>query len=159
MYERAGCRRNTAEQARSVIHGELGLPEPARRPLDHGETGLTSPARGPSGGIRQLTRRAESVVEVVMMTESRDVVMPDTTQREKAIARLKAKRDFLAHLFAYAVINGVLVAIWFITGAPFFWPIIPMLIWGVGLVFHAREVYWERPIAEEDIRREMDRMH
>lgn len=94
-----------------------------------------------------------------MMTEPRDVVMPDTTQREKAIARLKAKRDFLAHLFAYVVINGALVAIWFITGATFFWPIIPMLIWGVGLVFHAREVYWERPIAEEDIRREMDRMH
>lgn len=92
------------------------------------------------------------------MTEPRDIAAFQAA-REKAIARLKKKSDFLANLLAYVLVNGVLIVIWLVTGAGFFWPIFFLLFWGIGLVFHAREVYWERPIAEEDIRREMDRMH
>lgn len=91
------------------------------------------------------------------MTEPRDIAAFQAA-REKAIARLKKKSDFLANLLAYVLVNGVLIVIWLVTGAGFFWPIFFLLFWGIGLVFHAREVYWQRPISEEEIRREMDRI-
>jgi 2TM domain len=95
-------------------------------------------------------------VEVVMMTELREI--PEVGRRERAIARLKQKSDFLAHLFVYMVVNAFIVAIWLATGAGFFWPVFPMLAWGIGLVFHAWDIYWRKPISEEQIRREMERL-
>jgi len=82
----------------------------------------------------------------------------DDDRRERAIARLKKKSEFRAHLFAYAVVNGALVIIWAVTGANFFWPIFPMLGWGVGLIFHARDVYWGEEPTEERIRHEMEHL-
>ena len=41
--------------------------------------------------------------------------------RERAIARLRQKRDFGAHLFVYLVVNAFVVGIWAVTGAGFFW--------------------------------------
>jgi hypothetical protein len=95
-------------------------------------------------------------VEVDMMTELYE--MTEVGPREKAIARLKQKSDFRAHLFAYLVVNASVVVIWLATGTGFFWPIFPMLAWGIGLVFHAWDVYWRKPISEEQIRREMEHM-
>ncbi len=65
--------------------------------------------------------------------------------------------DFRAHLLAYVLFNGALVIIWALTGASFFWPAIPMLIWGIGLVFHAWDIY-QQPFSEQQIEREMKRM-
>ncbi len=78
--------------------------------------------------------------------------------RDRAIARLKKKSDFRADLLAYLLINSFLVAIWAFTGAHFFWPIFPLLGWGIGVVFHARDAYWRDTISEDQIRREMQRM-
>jgi 2TM domain len=78
--------------------------------------------------------------------------------RDRAEASLKKKSEFWTHLLAYVVINGVIVAIWAMTGAGFFWPAFPIAGWGIGLVFHAWDVYVERPPSEERIRREMDRL-
>ena len=91
-----------------------------------------------------------------MMTELREI--PEVGRREKAITRLKQKSEFLTHLFVYLVVNAFIVVIWLATGAGFFWPIFPMLGWGIGLVFHAWDVYWRTPISEEQIRREMERL-
>ena len=78
--------------------------------------------------------------------------------RERALAVLKKKRDFIAHLLAYLVVNGMLVTIWFTTsGHGFFWPMFPILGWGIGLFFHGWEVYQGSP-SEEQVRREMDRL-
>ena len=90
------------------------------------------------------------------MTEERSPV-GDLGLREQATMRPRKKTDFRAHLLAYVLFNGALVIIWALTGASFFWPAIPMLIWGIGLVFHAWDVY-RQPFSEEQIRREMQRM-
>jgi hypothetical protein len=93
-------------------------------------------------------------VEVVKMTEPGEI--PEVGRRERAIVRLRQKSDFWTHLFVYSVVNGFLVVVWLATGAGFFWPMFPMLAWGVGLVFHAWDVYWRKPISEEQIRHEME---
>jgi 2TM domain len=78
--------------------------------------------------------------------------------REKAIERLKKKRDFQTHILIYIAVNAFLVAIWAVTGAGFFWPIFPILGWGIGVLANAWDVYGRRPISEEEIRREADRL-
>jgi 2TM domain len=78
--------------------------------------------------------------------------------REEAIRSLRKKRDFRSHLVAYLLVNALLVVIWAVTGADFFWPIFPILGWGIGVAFNAWDVYGRRPITEEAIRREQDRL-
>lgn len=78
--------------------------------------------------------------------------------REKAVARLKKKRDFRGHVFIYVAVNAMLVGIWAITGAGFFWPIFPILGWGVGVAANAWDVYGRKPISEEEIQREAERL-
>lgn len=77
--------------------------------------------------------------------------------RQRAVKRLEDKRGLMAHVLAYVSVNLLLVAIWFATGASFFWPVLPIFGWGIGLVFHAWDVLW--PAAgERQIQAEMERL-
>ena len=84
----------------------------------------------------------------------------DTEQeiRDQAIERLKKKRDFKMHVLMYVTVNAFLVAIWAVSDAGFFWPVFPILGWGIGVVANAYDVYGRKPISEEEIRREVDRL-
>ena len=77
-------------------------------------------------------------------------------QRQQAIRRIQAKRGFQGHLAIYLAVNALLVAIWAFTGAAYFWPIWPILGWGIGVVLNGVSVY-ARPqqITEAQIDREM----
>ena len=81
----------------------------------------------------------------------------DQELRDRAIRRLKKKHDFHGHLLVYGMVNTFIVAIWAVTGSGFFWPIFPMVGWGIGVVMNAWDVYWRRDITEEDIQREIGR--
>ncbi|MBM3673935.1 MAG: 2TM domain-containing protein [Actinobacteria bacterium] len=83
--------------------------------------------------------------------------MTDDAKRDAAIRRLKAKRGFAASLVSYVVVNLMLVGIWAVTGAGYFWPIWVMLGWGFGIVWHAWAVFGQKPITEDQIQREIDR--
>lgn len=52
----------------------------------------------------------------------------------------------------------MLVVIWAVTDAGFFWPIFPIIGWGIGVAANAWDVYGRRPITEDQIRREVDRL-
>ena len=87
-----------------------------------------------------------------------DVVTAEPDLRDQAIQSLKKKRDFRTHLLTYVLVNGMLVVIWAVTGADFFWPIFPIVGWGIGVLLNAWDVYGRKPITEEEIRREQDRL-
>jgi 2TM domain len=78
--------------------------------------------------------------------------------REQAIQRLKKKRDFQTHVLIYIVVNAFLVVIWAVTSGGYFWPIFPILGWGIGVAANAWDVYGRKPISEDEIRREADRL-
>jgi len=81
---------------------------------------------------------------------------PDSTDmRERAVERLKKKRDFKADLLAYVLVNASLVGIWAATNTTFFWPIFPMMGWGIGLVFHAWDTYGHQVPTENEISKEI----
>jgi hypothetical protein len=70
----------------------------------------------------------------------------DPELREAAIRSLRKKRDLRTHLIAYVLVNTMLIVIWAVTGARFFWPVFPLIGWGIGVAFNAWEVYGRRPI-------------
>ncbi|HEY3191523.1 MAG TPA: 2TM domain-containing protein [Solirubrobacterales bacterium] len=78
--------------------------------------------------------------------------------REQAVQRLKKKRDFQTHILIYVAVNAFLVAIWAVTSGGYFWPIFPILGWGIAVVANAWDVYGRKPISEDEIRRETDRL-
>ena len=78
-------------------------------------------------------------------------------RREAAVKRVKARRDFKTHVAAYVIVNLFLIGIWALGDRGFFWPIWVMLAWGIGLAFNAWDVYFRKPISEQDIQREMER--
>ena len=80
----------------------------------------------------------------------------DEALREQAIRRLKKKRDFQGHLLVYVLVNAFIVAIWAVTGSGFFWPIFPIIGWGIGVVLNAWDVYRADELDEDRIRREME---
>jgi hypothetical protein len=81
------------------------------------------------------------------------------SEREAARRRLQARRDFVSHLVAYAVVNIFLVGVWAFTGAGYFWPAWVIGGWGSGLVIHAWDAFLRRPLTEADIDTELQRRH
>ncbi len=77
--------------------------------------------------------------------------------RRAAIGRLQNKRAFQRHLVVYLAVNTMLIVIWAVSGAGYFWPVWPILGWGIGLALSAWTIYGQRPITEDDIRRETQR--
>lgn len=84
-------------------------------------------------------------------------VADDQRLRERAEKRLRARRDLLAHALAYVLVNVFLSALWLLSDWGFFWPIFPIFGWGIGLAFHAWDVYAPEA-SEEQIRAEMNRL-
>ena len=81
---------------------------------------------------------------------------------EQALRRVKKRRDLHTHAFAYVAVNVLLWGIWAIigltSGSWFPWPLWVTLGWGIGLAFNVWDVYFRRPITEEEIRTEMSRL-
>jgi 2TM domain len=78
--------------------------------------------------------------------------------RDRAVTQLKKRRDFHGHLLVYVLVNTFLVVIWAVIDVHgFFWPIFPIVGWGIGVVMNAWDVYWRHPITETDIQHEIER--
>ncbi len=79
--------------------------------------------------------------------------------REAAVTGLRKKRDLQAHVLAYVLVNLFLNGIWLLTTpGGFYWPMFPLLGWGIGLAFHVWDVYVGSNPSEAAIRTEMDRL-
>lgn len=77
-------------------------------------------------------------------------------ERQWAIGRIRAKQAFWVHLAVYIAVNTLLVVIWAASSSDQFWPVWPMLGWGIAIVAHAVRVFLgPREISEERIDREL----
>ncbi len=83
----------------------------------------------------------------------------DTQLRDHAIHRIRARQHFHVNLAFFLAMAVYFVFLWARSDAGYFWPIWPLVGWGVGLAFHGLHVYgWDRQISEERIDREIDRI-
>lgn len=77
-------------------------------------------------------------------------------QRQRAVRRIRAKREFWVHFAVYLAVNALLVVIWAMTSAAHFWPVWPILGWGIAIIVHAVRVYGgSSEISEAQIDREL----
>jgi hypothetical protein len=88
------------------------------------------------------------------MTHTIDHESEEWTQARK---RIIDRRDFGTHLLVYAVVNGMLIAIWAATGAGYFWPAWFLGCWAIGIVLHGWDVFVKRSITDADIEAELHR--
>ncbi|HLN77856.1 MAG TPA: 2TM domain-containing protein [Nocardioidaceae bacterium] len=80
----------------------------------------------------------------------------DSELRERAIKRLKKRRDFHAHVLVYFLVNAFLVVIWALTTpGGFFWPVFPIVGWGIGVVMNGYDVYFAEDFTEDEISEEI----
>ena len=84
----------------------------------------------------------------------------DPAVRAEARKKLEELKEFRIHLTVYWVIMTFLVVIWLVSGGwgSYFWPIWPMLGWGVGLALHGFSLRWDQPLSEEQIDAEARRL-
>ena len=82
--------------------------------------------------------------------------------RDVALERLKKRRDFKAHVAVYILVNLVVWGIWVViaanSGSWWPWPIFVTLFWGIGLVMNAWDVYVRKPITEQELQHEIERI-
>jgi len=64
-----------------------------------------------------------------------------TREEEKAIIYVRDIKGFYTHLIIYVVVVGTLFGLNIIRGANHFWAIWPAIGWGIGIIFHALNVY------------------
>ena len=69
--------------------------------------------------------------------------------------QLQRWRDFQAHVAAYLVVNTGFVVIWAVKRRGFFWPVYPLVGWGLGLSFQHFSAVLRGQITDEDVRRKL----
>jgi class 3 adenylate cyclase len=74
-----------------------------------------------------------------------------------AIERIEGRRGFRVHATAYVAVNLLLIAVWALTSRGYFWPIWPILGWGIGLGVNYWAVFLRKPISDDEIRRELEK--
>ena len=76
----------------------------------------------------------------------------------QARKRVTERREFGSHVVAYVVVNAFLVLVWALTGAGYFWPAWVLGGWAIGLVLHAWDVFFRRPVTDADVEAELERL-
>lgn len=100
----------------------------------------------------------------VTSPDDRDELVASSPEalREQALERLKKRRDFKAHALVYALVNTVVWGVWAAIGISSHswwpWPLFMTLFWGIGLVMNGWDVYWRRPITEQELQHEIEEL-
>ena len=114
--------------------------------------------------MRVDCRRCNDRSMTTTTQENREEVLATTDDalREQALDRLKKRRDFKAHALVYVLVNLSIWGIWGViavtSGSGWPWPVFLTLFWGIGLAMNAWDVYFRRPITEQELQREIDRL-
>lgn len=121
-------------------------------------------------GLRSGAQSIAEMIEERIDTELRQrqgIELTDEEQaRRRVLKRMKARQEFVGHLGTYITVNGFLVALWFFTGAGFFWPFFPIFFWGLGLVSQGIQYYSKygpgaanrEEMIQEEVNKELGRM-
>ena len=102
--------------------------------------------------------RAAAPIDAQAMSDLPEIKEVDD-ERALARERIKKRRDFATHVVVYLIFNAVIWGVWALTGAGYPWPAWVTGGWGVGLLMNAWDVYFNRPITDADIDRELHRLH
>ena len=94
-----------------------------------------------------------AAAEAETLPEHGDVV----DERTAALVRLRRRRGFETHAAIAAIVVGIEVLIWGLTGHGYFWPIWTVVGWAPLLAVHAWFVFRRGPITEAAVQAELGR--
>lgn len=133
-------------------------PAPARKSGDINWTELGQTIRS---GAESLAEMIEERIDSELL-QRKGITYNEQEEllRRRALKKIKERRAFVQHLTTYLLVNGLLLAIWLLTGAGFFWPFFPIFFWGMGLFFQGYDYYSKYGPGsdrhQEQIQREID---
>ena len=111
---------------------------------DHGAAGRLTHEELEDRTDRALAARTFGELDAVLKDLPR---LPDPRRAERR--RAMARRAFAEHARMYVRVMVLLIVIWALTGADYFWPAWPALGWGIGLLAHGaatpRRIEGRRP--------------
>lgn len=97
-------------------------------------------------------------------TDEREEVVGTTPEalRDQALRSLKKRRDLKSHAFLYVLMNALIWGIWTVIGltshtwSP--WPVFVTLGWGILLALSVWDVYGRKPVTEDELKHEIERL-
>lgn len=115
-------------------------------------------------GVVNLAEFIEDSIDSELASRHGGNTPEEAEARRLVRKKLKARQEFVGHLSTYLGVNTVLVIIWGLNGG-FFWPMFPLIFWGMGVVGQGVEYYnkygagSDRREAwfEEQVQRELER--
>jgi class 3 adenylate cyclase len=87
----------------------------------------------------ELSDRVEAAYRQPTLNDLRNLTadLPSPRRSSSKNARSALATSFRIHAVAYVLVNAFLIAIWAAGGGGYFWPLWPILGWGLGLGMHA----------------------
>src|SRR5947209_414485 len=87
----------------------------------------------------ELSERIESAYAARTVAELEALTADLPSEHRPASRRRRSglEASVRIHVTVYLVVNAVLIGIWAAAGAGYFWPVWPILGWGIGLGCHA----------------------
>lgn len=126
------CRTQRSDAARtSRIHAD------DIRPSDAEREEIVTQLRAHAGDGRLDVEELEArIARVYGARTRRDLVTVVKDLPRAPRERHDHRRDLSEHVRSYASVMLLLVVIWALTGMGYFWPVWPMLGWGIGVFSH-----------------------
>ena len=90
--------------------------------------------------VDELSDRLERVYASRTRDELAELVrdLPARVSRpERQDRNRRERRELASHLTSFVLVNLLLIGIWAASGGGYFWPIWPLLGWGIGIASHA----------------------
>lgn len=75
----------------------------------------------------------------------------------QAALQIQRWRDFGNQVFAYGSGSVVFIVIWAAQGRGFFWPVYPLLVWGLGLSVQHFTMVIRGQITDAEVRRKLNK--
>lgn len=87
----------------------------------------------------ELSERGEAIYRARTLSELEALTADLPSAREHGLARRRGalETSVRIHLTTYLLVNLLLIGIWAASGGGYFWPIWPILGWGIGVGCHA----------------------
>jgi hypothetical protein len=98
---------------------------------DHGAAGRLTTEELEERADRTLAARTFGELDAVLADLPGKLARRSSTERNEL-----ARRGYSEHLRSYLMVMALLVTIWALTGMGYFWPVWPMLGWGIGIACH-----------------------
>jgi hypothetical protein len=111
-----------------------------KRASDAERDEVVSDLRAHAGEGRLTVEELDQRIATALAATTRAELAPLVADLPRRPRPVTDRRDFREHLRTYLMVMALLVAIWALTGAGYFWPVWPMLGWGFGVLSHAGAV-------------------